>query len=91
LHFKRPDVRTPASWLGPGSAALINYKRRAQIIDCPAWSGCVDCGAAREQRVGERRSAIVLQWSEERVLAGDVSSLWPSDEAIRHVPDKIVG
>ena len=66
LEFEGADIAAcragPVCWAG--RAALVGVQGCAQIVGAAAEVARVDGRAARQQRVGEGRTAVVLQQTE---------------------------
>lgn len=71
LHLKCPDVTRKALW--PRHSPLVRRERIAVRVGAICERHGVDGRAAGQQRMRLRRSAVVLERSEERVRARDIS------------------
>lgn len=57
---------------GAASSAPVEGKLEIVLVGAAIGVAAVDRGAARQQRMGEGRAAVVLQRAEQRVHAGEV-------------------
>ena len=58
MHLKRSDVDATVEYANKSRPALVEERRRSKIR-----IACVNRRAAGQQRMGECRPAVVLQWA----------------------------